>query len=75
MGCNTLTKSNRSHMVFAKKTIVSLLVTAALISGVASFAEEGDLMLMDKVSSHFKIVRLGFGFLVYWYSCATAVVQ
>ena len=38
-------------MMFAKTTMFSLLVTAALIGGVASFAEEGDLML-DQVSEN-----------------------
>jgi hypothetical protein len=47
-------------MIFAKTTIVSLLVTAALLGGVASFAEEGDLML-DQVSLPSEIVDLKIG--------------
>ena len=37
-------------MIFTKKTMLSLLMTAALVGSVAAFAEEGDLML-DQVSS------------------------
>lgn len=43
-------------MSFAKSMIVSLLVIAALVGSVASFAEEGDIML-DQVSSHFVTVH------------------
>jgi hypothetical protein len=45
-------------MIFAKTLIVFLLAIAALISGVASSTDEGDLML-DQVRSYFRNCGLG----------------